>query len=295
MVEETKNNLINNDEIDLRELLSILWNGKFKIIFITSIFAISSIYYALSIPNQYKASVVLAPVQSSSNGLSSSLSQLGGLASIAGVNIGGNQADESQISLEIMQSWSFIENFVLENNIAPQLYADKYDAKADKWLIKNEFGEITAPSGWELYKKFASLLSIAKDNSSGLVHVSVEYFSPEIAHNWLDLYIKAINQHMQKRKISETTLNIDYLEQQIKITSMAEMREVFFSIIEEQTKNKMLASVNPEYAFVTVSPSMVPEEKSKPSRSKICIIITLLGGIFSVALVLVMHYLKRSD
>ena len=288
-------NLLNGDEVDLLELLNVLWLGKIKIIFITAIFAIFSVYYALSIPNQYKASVVLAPVHSSNNGLSSSLNQLGGLASLAGVNIGGNQADESQISFEIMQSWSFIENFVLENNIAPELYADQYDAKAAKWLIKDEFGQITAPSGWELYKKFTSLLSVAKDNSSGLVHVSVEYFSPEIAHNWLDLYIKAINKHMQKRKISETNLNINYLEQQIKTTSMAEMREVFFSIIEEETKNKMLASVNPEYAFVTVSPSMVPEQKSKPSRSRICIIITLLGAIFSVALVLVMHYLKRSD
>ena len=73
------------------------------------------------------------------------------------------------------------------------------------------------------------------------------------------------------------------------------MREVFYTIIEEQIKNKMLAEASPEYAFVTVSPSMVPEEKSQPKRALICILGTLLGGMLSVLQVLARHYTKKSD
>jgi LPS O-antigen subunit length determinant protein (WzzB/FepE family) len=73
------------------------------------------------------------------------------------------------------------------------------------------------------------------------------------------------------------------------------MQEVFYSIIEEQTKNKMLAEASPDYAFVAVGPSMVPEEKSQPKSALICISVALLGGIFSVLLVLVMHYTRKSD
>ena len=40
------------------------------------------------------------------------------------------------------------------------------------------------------------------------------------------------------------------------------MREVFYTIIEEQTKNQMVAEASPDYAFVTGDPSMVPEEKN---------------------------------
>ena len=65
--------------------------------------------------------------------------------------------------------------------------------------------------------------------------------------------------------------------------------------IEEQTKNKMVAEASPEYAFVAVSPSMVPEEKSQPKRALICILGTLLGGMLSVLLVLIMHYTRKSD
>ena len=125
--------------------------------------------------------------------------------------------------------------------------------------------------------------------------MSIEYYSPQIAKQWVDMYVAAINAHMQERKVAEVTNNINYLQAQIEKTSIAEMREVFYTIIEEQTKNKMVAEASPEYAFVAVSPSMVPEEKSQPKRALICILGTLLGGMLSVLLVLIMHYTKKSD
>ena len=55
-----------DDELDLRELFGVLWAGRIKIIAITAVFAIASVIYALSMPNQYKATVLLSPAQSSS-------------------------------------------------------------------------------------------------------------------------------------------------------------------------------------------------------------------------------------
>ena len=57
----------------------------------------------------------------------------------------------------------------------------------------------------------------------------------------------------------------------------------------------MVAEASPDYAFVAVSPSMVPEEKSQPKRALICILGTLLGGILSVFMVLVTHHARGTD
>ena len=62
-----------DDEIDVRELFGLLWSGKIKIIVITSMFALISVFYALSVPNQYKATALLAPAQSDGGDLSSCL------------------------------------------------------------------------------------------------------------------------------------------------------------------------------------------------------------------------------
>ena len=298
-----------DDEIDLRELFSVLWAGKVKIIAITAVFAVASVIYALSVPNQYKASALLAPAQQESGGLSGALGQLGGLASLAGVSIGGGESSESQIAQEIMKSWSFVEGFIADNDLAVEVYAaegwskgsnelqinqDAYDSEGSEWLIEDDSGVVGPPSSWQLFEAFSDKLSVSEDKKSGLVSVSIEYYSPQIAKQWLDLYISAINKHMQARQVEKVSNNISYLEAQIGKTSIAEMREVFYTIIEEQTKNKMVAEASPDYAFVAVSPSMVPEEKSQPKRALICILGTLLGGMLSVLWVLVRHYTRST-
>lgn len=297
-----------DDEIDLKELFLVLWAGKFLIAAITAVFAISSVLYALSIPNQYKATVLLAPAQSDGGGLSSALGQLGGLASLAGVSIGEGSSSEAQIAQEIMKSWAFVEAFIYDNDLAVKVYAaegwskgsgelkinsDVYDTDENTWLLEDaETGGVVSPTSWALFERFSGMLSISQDKPSGLVSVSIEYFSPQIAKEWLDLYIAAINKHMQERQVAKVSNNISYLEAQIAKTSIAEMREVFYTIIEEQTKNKMVAEASPDYAFVAVSPSMIPEEKSKPSRALICVLGTLLGGMLGVVIVLIRHYVR---
>ena len=311
MQNDVQNDSQYDDEIDLRELFGVLWAGKVKIIAITAMFAVASVIYALSVPNQYKATALLAPAQSDGGGLSGALGQLGGLASLAGVSLGGGESGEVQIAQEIMKSWSYIEGFIADNNIAVEVYAaegwnkssntlviddDIYDTTQQSWLVEDDdTGELRPPTSWELLEVFQEKLSVSEDKKSGLVSVSIEYYSPQVAKQWVDMYVEAINRFMQQRQVDKVTKNITYLQEQIEKTSIAEMQEVFYTIIEEQTKNKMLAEASPEYVFVAVSPSMVPEEKSQPKRALICILGTLLGGMLSVLLVLIMHYAKKTD
>lgn len=297
-----------DDEIDLKELFLVLWAGKFLIVAITAVFAISSVLYALSIPNQYKATALLAPAQADGGGLSSALGQLGGLASLAGVSIGEGRSSEAQIAQEIMKSWSFVEAFISDNDLAVEVFAAQgwnkgsgelkinsnvYDTEENTWLLKDaETGELVPPTSWKLFQRFSGMLAVSQDKQTGLVSVSIEYYSPQVAKEWLDLIIVAINEHMQERQVAKVSRNISYLEAQIAKTSIAEMREVFYTIIEEQTKNKMVAEASPDYAFVTVSPSMIPELKSKPNRALTCVLGTLLGGMLGVVLVLIRHYAR---
>ena len=77
---------INEDEIDLIALIKSLWIGKKIILKISSGFAVLGILVALSSPVVFTASSTFLP-QSSQSGGSSSLS---GVASLVGINLGGN-------------------------------------------------------------------------------------------------------------------------------------------------------------------------------------------------------------
>jgi uncharacterized protein involved in exopolysaccharide biosynthesis len=294
-----------DDEIDLRELFSVLWAAKKLIVAVTAVFALASVIFAITLPNKYEASALLTPAQDSSAGLSGVLDDLGGLgglASLAGVDVGGGEA---AIAQEILLSRGFVEKFVEENNLAVEVFAadgwdresnqlsidiDLYDIDVKRWTRNPPSGKTVNPTSWELYEEFLELLSISTDKKTGLISLSVEYFSPYIARQWVDQLVVAINQHMQQRKLQMVNTNIEYLEAQILKTSIAGMKEVFYTIIEDQIQKKMLAEASPEYVFVTVSPAMVPEEKSQPKRALICIFGILLGAMLSVAFVLIRYY-----
>ena len=53
-----------DDEIDLRELLMVLWKGKLAIILGTVLSALISVSVALYLPNKYTSEALLAPRRS---------------------------------------------------------------------------------------------------------------------------------------------------------------------------------------------------------------------------------------
>ena len=296
-----------DEEINLKELFGILRAGSIKIAVITTIFAIISVIYAMSLPNLYKATAILAPAQADSSDLSG-LGQMSGLASLTGISMGG-ESSEAQIAQEIMKSWNFVESFIIENNISVEVYAaegwnrgsnqlqidsELFDPETQTWLVENiHTGKAGPPSSWQLFQSFSERLSVSEDIEMGLTTVSIEHYSPILAKQWLDMYVKTINSHMQQRQIEKVSNNINYLQIQLNKTSIAEMREIFYSIIEDQMKDRMVAEASPYYAFVEISPSMVPEIKSQPSRAIISILGTFFGAIFSIFTVLALHYGKK--
>ncbi|TQV83023.1 LPS O-antigen length regulator [Aliikangiella coralliicola] len=304
--------LQSSDEIDLKELWSAIWQGKWLIVGITFIFALGSIFYARSLPNEYRATVLLAPASSSnSSSLGKLAGQFGGLASLAGINLGGAGAeDKSVVAMEIIKTWGFLEKFIEDNNIQVEVFAAKgWDKANNKLVIDSELydeinkkwvrnfdsgkGQKAEPSSWELFDKIQSRIGISQDKSSGLISLSVEYFSPEIAKLWTDDLVKAINAHVQKQDREEAIKSIAYLNDKIKETNVADMQSVFYQLIEEQTKTLMLAEVSEEYVFKTISPAKVPEQKAKPKRALIVVLGIMLGGMLAVMIVLIQHF-RRS-
>ncbi|EHH1242385.1 LPS O-antigen length regulator, partial [Vibrio parahaemolyticus] len=255
-----------DDEIDLREFFKALWKGKWVIIAITFIFTIGSVLYSLSLPNIYKADALLAPAESSNGGgLSKMAGQLGGLAALAGVNLGNGESSQTDLAVQVIKSRKFIEEFVARHELLVPLMATKgwdqvnnklilnedlYDPVKEEWLREPRGLRGIKPSAQEaseLFKK--EVLSIRQDKDSGLYTVSVKHYSPYIAQKWVDWLIEDINKFMRKRTIAETSQNLSYLNLQLQKTSIADMQSTFYKLIEEQTKSLMLAEVQEEFIF----------------------------------------------
>ncbi|MFT5813060.1 MAG: LPS O-antigen subunit length determinant protein (WzzB/FepE family) [Psychroserpens sp.] len=276
---------------------SILWKGKWKVAGITVFFAVLSIILSLNLTNIYQANAILAPVSDDGGagaGLAG-LSQLGGLASLAGMDIGGVKTDKTLLAIEYLRSRTFLIDFINKHQVKVPLFAAKswdpltremkldpdiYDEKNNKWLRTVDAPRQPEPSGWESYEMFLELLTVDRDSKSGLVTLSVEHVSPELAYRWTRLLIDDLNDFMRTKDTLEANNSISFLEQQITQISVAGIQKVIYGLIEEQLKTKMLAQVREEYVFSYVDPPVIPEQKIKPRRAVICIIGTFAGGLF---------------
>ncbi|MGS0692288.1 Wzz/FepE/Etk N-terminal domain-containing protein [Shewanella sp. 30m-9] len=299
-----------DDEIDLRELFSVIWQGKWLIIAITAVFAIGSVIFALMQPNIYKSEALLAPAsEEQGGGLSALAGQFGGLASMAGINLGGGGGvDKTQMAIEVMKSRQFASQFIQSHNILPDLMAVKewdmasnkltyneeaYNPQTKTWLREVKAPFKPEPSMQEAFKEFTKVIAVNSAKDTGMVTISVEHLSPSIAQQWVTWLIEDINKVMKERDVAEANRSSEFLTKQIAQTNIADIRTILYQLIEEQTKTIMFAEVRDEYVFKTIDPALVPEEKAGPKRALICVLGTMLGGMIAVMIVLIRYFLRK--
>lgn len=291
----------NDDEIDLRELWNVIWQGKWIIIATTTIFAIVAVIYALSLPNIYKSTATLIPTTGEEqSGAAALAARFGGLASMAGVSLGGSGIDKTKIAIETLKSREFLSEFIKKHNLKPEILAAKsWDAENNKiiynnevynpktktwaWRTKSQWKKETQPSDQEAISAFLKNINISHDDKSSLVKIYASHLSPFVAQQWVQWLINDINQHMRKQDIAEANKSIGYLTEKLEETSLAEMQKIFYELIEAQTKTKMLAEIRDQYVLKVIDVPTVPELKDEPKRALICIVAILLGGILGTA------------
>lgn len=295
------------EEIDIKALINILKAGKWLIIVITSCFILISLVIALSMPNVYKSSVLLVPAEQKNGGAGAISGSLSGLASLAGVSLGGSDGNKVGLALEILRTKDFIFRFINKHNLLPELMAAKgwdpetnqikyndelFNNEQRKWLADGE-GDSKKPSLQKAYVRFMQLLVIKKDNKKSTIEISFKYYSPILAKKWLDLLVIEINNEIKTIDLSEAEYSLTFLDEQLKKTNVNEYRDILYKLIEEHSKVKMFANVRPEYVLKTIDPSIIPEEKYEPKRAIILVLGALVGIIVSLAFVLLSGLRER--
>ena len=295
-------------EIDLRELFAALWASKMTILGIVLISALISVAVALSLPNKYSSQALLAPRSDSGAGgaLGQMASQFGGLASLAGVNLGGlGDQGSTAVAIEMLKSREFFGTYLYDAVLVDLMAAEGWDRDSNKVLIDDSVFDANTgswvrdvskefqvkPSVQEAHQRFLDhFLSVSEEKTTGFVTVAVTHYSPSVASNWVTLTVKGVNEAVRARDVEEAEKSIAFLNEQRLKTNLVSLTEMFAELIEQQTKTVMLANASDEYVFQVIEPPVAPETKSEPNRALMCVLATLLGGILAALFVLIRHF-----
>jgi uncharacterized protein involved in exopolysaccharide biosynthesis len=277
--------------IDLIGLVRRLW--RFWLGGVLAGLAVAACVAFLSKP-VYRASTTVVPVSAAEAGgaLAKLAGQFGGLASIAGINMNGSQDRDESVAL--LKSRSFAERFILDEDLLPILFADKWDPSSNSW---RETRPDKVPTLWDAWLKFdRKIRTLIEDRDRGLVTLRIEWVDPEVAARWANVLIERANSELRTRKLAEIDRNLGYLQKELDRATLVELRQAIAKVMESQINERMIASSREEYAFRALDPARAPDldRPEFPKKALLIVLGAVAGGLIGFALGLLRVYMQRA-
>jgi uncharacterized protein involved in exopolysaccharide biosynthesis len=266
-----------DDEIDLWELWDTVWSGRWLIIAITALFAIGGVTYAMLAQEWWRAEVVL--VSTDKKSLPGALSQLGGLASLAGVSLDGAGNKEP---LAVLRSRALAREFIAEQNLMRELLKDEKSSDGKPLDIRD------AVRVFERKVRF-----ISEDKKTGLVTLGIRWKNPDVAANWANGMVRRLNDTMRAKALEESQRNVDFLQKELAATSVVSLQQPMGRVLEGEMQKLMLARGNEQFAFKVIDPATPPKLRDAPKRALIAIVATLAGGFLGLLAVFLRKALRE--
>jgi uncharacterized protein involved in exopolysaccharide biosynthesis len=256
------------DLLDLRQLAARLAARRWWIIISTGLFLTVFTAVAFLLPPKYRAVTVVMSAGVERNAIGGSansiVGSLGGLASLAGVSIGGGDTATEE-SLAVLQSRGFTEAFISEKNLLPVFFAKKWDAGAGTWKV----GEKKIPTLHKAFRFFdEGVRKVTEDKKTKLIKVQIDWKDRHEAADWTNELVRRLNSEMRTRSIAKAEASLRFLEQELAVTTEIGERETLFRLMEAQIRQKMLATITQEYAFRVVDTATAPDadESVRPKK-----------------------------
>lgn len=298
---EIKDHKLSNadsDAISFKEAVLLIWDQKILIIFSTFLFTFLFAIFTLFLTNIYTSSAVLMPSKKL-NSSSISGSGIGGLASLAGINLPASEEEKDIIhSIETLTSLDFFEVLYSDENFLIELYAikkisgesytlDEKIYKNNKWVGEFRNGS-PKPSIFEAHQEFNEKhLKFFYDQKTSLVDISIDHRSPYVANNWLKRVVEELNFFLMKRAKVRAMESNQFLINELSKNSISEVRALIAGLMERNYKDLTMASVTNDYAFRYLDEPRIPDKRSKPARARMCIIFSFTSVILlSIAIIL---------
>jgi len=277
-----------SDELSIIELWKVLVEYKLLVIVFIILTTLGAIYHFSTLPTVYKAEVLMTPASGGGGGGLSN--KLGGLASLAGVSLGGGSAAgvDADQALARLKTRKFLINHIQEKNLKPILFANQWN-KAEKRWINQE------PSDIDAFELLSSLLTV-EQHKNGLISLFVEWRNKSSLNKLAGIandVVSSINFRAKQRAIQEARNSILFLEKELERTNLINSQTVLYNLIEQQMGKIMMANIKDEFVFKVIDPAIIPRRAEDKPKTMIILIGIALGIFLGSFLAISINYFKE--
>lgn len=237
-------------------------------------------------PKQYEAKVVatFANQGKQSNNFSSLLGQFGGAAEFAGLSIGGGGSSQDTY-LAYLNSRVFLDSFIEKHGLVQVIFAKQWDEQNKIWKVPPE----KVPTAFKAYRVFSTQIFNAQyDKKTGIITISVKFGDRDLAVDIANKIVEDANRKLRAQAIEDTRKSLNYLEDELKKTSIVEVQNTIYRIMEAQVKTMMIANTQEQFALRIIDPAVLIDADNfvSPRRGFIVALAAVLGAVLGGLVVL---------
>jgi uncharacterized protein involved in exopolysaccharide biosynthesis len=244
--------------------------------------ALVGVAAGLILPKKYRVDMVLAIVSPTESKLGGAAGSLGNIASLVGVDLsglGGGGAGASRgEALETLKSRGVARALIERQKLMPLLYPG------------DTAGEHTLEQG---VKRFTEkLVKVSENKSSGTVNLSLTFRDRQLAAKWVRELVAIADVELRARAITDAERSIEFLEAEAKKTTVAEVRDSAFRLIDNNLHTIVIAKTRSDFAFRAIDPPVPPDEDDYESPKRK--LLAALGLVLGVVVAALLFAITRS-
>ena len=289
-----------DDTIDLRDLFALLWKGRYVVILITAVAALSAFFYSQSLSDYYRSSASLSVAEGNTG---SGAQNAGGLAALAGLNI-STVSRKGPMYINTISSRAFLKHLLeVDENILPGLVAaESYDRGSKKLVFNSDIYDSVnkewvgaKPSHLQIYGLYRKLVYVDFHEIRRTMDVNVEHISPVFAYELLSTIIREADSVLRERDLEISTEAIGFLTDELSRTPLLEIKTSINQLILTQLNKQMMAKVSKNYIVNILDPPFIPLRSFKPNRGFIRMVGVVFGLLAGILFILLRYYLTRNS
>lgn len=276
----------NPQQISVREIATEFYKHRWFIFIFTITTSLLALVTSLVLPKHYSATALVSPVSRSASGgasgaVGSALSKFGGIASLVGLQTGSGS--DKAIDIATLKSQVLTRRYIQKYNLMPILYKGKWNSKTNSWRGNNQ---ARIPTLWQANKYFQKhIRTVTEDRKTGLYDVTITWTDPVTAAKWANGIVELTNHYLRRKAIAEANRDIAYLNAQAAMTSVVQVKEAIYNLMEQEIRDAMIANGQREYALKVVDPAFPPDRPSWPLPWLWTLIGFLIGALLSIGIV----------
>ncbi len=304
--------ILEEDEIDLRELGKTIGRYKWSILLFSIIVTGMAVLFALSKPNEYESKTLLMPQENAKPSMSGGLAALAGMA---GVDVGGGGAPGAEeLFNALLNNYDFMKSYIEKYNIHKKLASEEsvknyqfalgYD-KVYKFMNDNKktSQDLNVSEDELIFNTFQSvkgMIVIAADKKSAIMTMSAKHNDPKMAKYLVESFLSFSSAHLKAKDMEDNDKKINYYNDAMRNTSDIALKVKLAELASALIQKRVLSDANELYNVKQFTKPEIAYIKDKvgPKRALIVVVAfvtSLILGIFGVFFIEFLRGNKEDD